>query len=44
MKDYAPGVNVNYLIGAGLAAAAFIATWAIVPRDSPNAKSQAQSL
>ena len=44
MKDYAPGVNVNYLIGAGLAATAFIATWAIVPRDSPNAESRAQSL
>ena len=43
MKDYAPGVNVNYLIGAGLAATAFIATWAIVPRDSPNVPNDSTS-
>ena len=44
MRDYAPGVDVNYLIGAGLAATAFIATLAIVPRRSADAAASSQSL
>lgn len=44
MKDYAPGVNVNHLIGAGLAAAAFVATGVIVPRRLAGTEHEDQSL
>ena len=44
MKDYAPGVDMNFLIGAGLAAAGFLAILLIVPRNPPPIETTAQSL
>ena len=44
LKNYAPGVDVNYLIGAGLAAAAFVATAVIVPRRPAGTEPEDQSL
>ena len=35
MSDYAPGIAASYLLALGLAAAAFLLTWIVVPTGRP---------
>ena len=42
MADYAPGVSASYLLALGLAAAGFVATAIIVPRETAKAESRTE--
>lgn len=39
MTDYAPGITASYLLALGLAAAAFLLTWVVVPAERPTTRS-----